>query len=609
MGNVGYAFLVIVPSTSAVHSVSPSTSAVHSFAVSVFQLAQAIAVILQAVSWVRARLSRSPFPGDMPTAKFNFLTWFLQRLAYFETLAMSSSDATSTNTYASDLLQAFATKLDSLPCLDACTKIIKAVGTSGLPVDAKTKLLKHIDEQIKIIETQTDASKAISGSGSVQERTQAMAPPSNYTRAQECNGFQNYVKGSQWPTLTDPNIPIGNKLLLLVQLCCELLIFRPSEKLTGIIVSLTGSAGVHLAGALGYQAVQDFKKALAAVRPSGLIPANGIMDYPEHPRMLPTSIYARTYANEAPGVCPWPSADRMLLKSAVSLRNTNGTLRLTQPLVRQERRLFKLDVQNQLACIESPSGSLRRTITSETAPPGSMTPSQLGSLLMNELGRGAEGVENLHTIINDYAQRHGMQSSAQPKDLKISMSPTKQNGLEDLAQQPPNTNSAQPSSATMAEPPAANIAGSKPGMAPGYAADVRNLLKRKGEEENLPNEDESDEEEEHLPRRKRAKAKAKAKAKAMPKTKAKGPASSPTKPETTEWIKEPPCGTKCPLQYHGCKIYHVEASSKWRVYPKQGSRYDKTFAYNASNKKKIWATIIAFCKNASIPKTSVNYVK
>jgi hypothetical protein len=91
---------------------------------------------------------------------------------------------------------------------------------------------------------------------------------------------------------------------------------------------------------------------------------------------------------------------------------------------------------------------------------------------------------------------------------------------------------------------------------------------------------------------------AKAKAKAKPKKTACPdlPLSSP-----------PPFGSKCPLKFNGCRVYHVEATKKWRVYPKAGSKYDKSFGYTSSPKKKVWADLIAFCQSPSIPRVSVNF--
>ena len=118
---------------------------------------------------------------------------------------------------------------------------------------------------------------------------------------QVVTGFQNYMTKGEVDILTGEHNDI-HKLSVLVDRCCKVGVDIPSEKSVKHIISVylsISKPGTHdpLAARAASLELKRLLKSRCRVTPCVV---SGITDYPEDPRQLPSVLYEKAYAAEAP---------------------------------------------------------------------------------------------------------------------------------------------------------------------------------------------------------------------------------------------------------------------------------------------------------------------
>ena len=457
-------------------------------------------------------------------------------------------------------------------------------------------------------------------------------------KGQQCDFFHNYLLASQWEVLMNAGVTADQKSALLLQACHKLDLLHPTEECVGKIVSLTGCNNYSLVGDPGLVLVRKFKAALKAILPphdSSSAKMLRLQIYPEFPKDLPQHMYAVAYSVGPPGLCPLTPVDVSQLRTAIALRTTKGTV--SQQLDRQCKGFNKALARGEMAgglhhtqldCLApAVHTNLPPQVRYQEAAVPWQPPSadadkeaRLGQYILHEARKGQAGLANLHRLVDDLAMR----------DIHISMSPPKERtAIEDLndAYGTSLTRSASPTDSIPSESPAqatgsAGPTAALPGSTSSISETIKHLAKRKLDDGEDGSDDDDDEDSDgsnttKKKARRKAKAKGKAKAKAMSKRPASCSAAKPVKKNKSSdskdypvWTVEPPSGATFPLIHRGCKVYHAVTDRSWRVMPRPGlSLYDKRFGYTTTTKQKVWAAVLVYCKNPSIPSSSTNYVK
>jgi hypothetical protein len=274
---------------------------------------------------------------------------------------------------------------------------------------------------------------------------------------QRCHEFFNYLPQDIWSLQLDENVKLMDKTRHLCVLANALGLLFPDGETVAVMAAITGSAGMGITGTTSLAVCDEIKTWLLKMRKRQNLQKKDcvLQRYPELPQELPLPLYARAYARQGPGVCPFSAFDMRQRSAMVALRSTHASVVAERGGLADSRLSRQLDLRSGATNArsapwlpagawtgsaglwtgsagataardpENGSGALAKHLVSAGGTAGKITSSaeQIGALVMQELQRGPEGLQNLHHMISRAVSQPA--SDSERGELRLQWSPPK----------------------------------------------------------------------------------------------------------------------------------------------------------------------------------------